>query len=105
MSALFPQKSTHHSEDSFRTGFFKQHKDSGPSNFLFQIARGLGATLSECPFSSKKRMSPKDFLNVDHFKTLRQKEPETSHIRVFFIKLQRTIRATSRQDPLAPYSK
>ena len=31
--------------------------DSRPSNFLFQIARGSGATLSECTFSSKKRTS------------------------------------------------
>ena len=53
---------------------------------MFQIARGSGATLSECPFSSKKRTSPKDFLNADHFKTLRQKEPGTSHIRVLFDK-------------------
>jgi hypothetical protein len=29
-------------------------KNSRPSNFLFQIARDSGATLSECPFSSKK---------------------------------------------------
>jgi hypothetical protein len=28
---------------------------------LFQTARGLGATLSECPFSSKKCTSLKDF--------------------------------------------
>ena len=31
------------------------NSDSRPSNFLFQIARGSGATLSECTFSSKKR--------------------------------------------------
>ena len=38
-------------------------------------------------FSSKKRTSPKeDCLNADHFKTLRQKEPGTSHIRVLFDK-------------------
>ena len=53
---------------------------------MFQIARGSGATLSECTFSSKKCTSPKDFLNADHFKTLRQKEPGTSHIRVLFDK-------------------
>ena len=46
---------------------------------MFQIARGSGATLSECTFSSKKCTSPKYFLNADHFKTLRQKEPGTSH--------------------------
>ena len=28
---------------------------------MFQIARGSGATLSECTFSSKKRTSPKNF--------------------------------------------
>ena len=30
------------------------NSDPRPSNFLFQIARGLGATLSECTFSFKK---------------------------------------------------
>ena len=30
------------------------NSDSRPSNFLFQIARGSGATLSECTFFSKK---------------------------------------------------
>ena len=30
------------------------NSDSRPSNFLLQIARGSGATLSECTFSSKK---------------------------------------------------
>ena len=45
-----------------QTGIFKQHKDSRPSNFLFQIARGSGATLSECTFSLKKHTSPKGLL-------------------------------------------
>ena len=72
--------------DYFRRQIFKQHKGSRPSNFLFQIARGSGATLSECTFSPKKRTSPKDFLNADYFKTLWQKEPGTSHIRVLFDK-------------------
>ena len=62
------------------------NSNSRPSNFLFQIARGSGATLSECTFSSKKCTSPKDLLNADNFKTLRQKEPGTIHIRVLFDK-------------------
>jgi hypothetical protein len=36
---------------------FFNDKNLRPSNFLFEIARGSGATLSECPFSSKKRTS------------------------------------------------
>ena len=35
------------------------NSDSRPSNSLFQIARGSGATLSECTLSSKKHTSPK----------------------------------------------
>ena len=38
------------------------NSDLGPSNSLFQIARGSGATLSECIFSSKKRTSLKRLL-------------------------------------------
>jgi hypothetical protein len=34
---------------------------SRPFNFLFQIARGSGATLRECPFSPKKHTSLEDF--------------------------------------------
>jgi hypothetical protein len=34
---------------------FFNNQNSRPSNFLFQIARGSGATLSECTFSLKKR--------------------------------------------------
>ena len=64
MSALFLQKNAHHSEDFFRIGIFKQHKDSGPSNFLFQIARGSRATLSECTFSSKSAHHSKDFFKT-----------------------------------------
>ena len=33
------------------------NSDSRPFNFLFQIARGSGATVSECTFSSKKHTS------------------------------------------------
>ena len=33
---------------------FSNDNDSRPSNFLFQIARDSGATLSECTFSLKK---------------------------------------------------
>jgi hypothetical protein len=48
------------SEEIFNSFFNNQN--SRPSNFLFQIARGSGATLSECPFSSKKRMPLKRLL-------------------------------------------
>jgi hypothetical protein len=41
---------------------FSNDKNSRPSNFLFQIARYSGATLSECPFSVKKRTSLKRLL-------------------------------------------
>ena len=37
-------------------------------------------------FSAKKRTSPKDFFKIDHFKTLRQKEPGPNYIRVLFDK-------------------
>ena len=62
MSALFFQKSAHHSKDFFKSAILKQHKIQRPSSSLFQIARGSGATLSECTFSLKKRTSPRRLL-------------------------------------------
>ena len=41
---------------------FSNDNDSRSFNFLFQIARGSGATLSECTFSSKERTSLKRLL-------------------------------------------
>jgi hypothetical protein len=41
---------------------FFNNQNSRPSKFLFQIARGSGATQSECPFSLKKSMSLKRLL-------------------------------------------
>jgi hypothetical protein len=41
---------------------FSNDKNPRPSNLLFQIARGSGATLSECSFSSKKHTSLRRFL-------------------------------------------
>jgi hypothetical protein len=41
---------------------FSNDQNPRPSNFLSQIARGSGATLSECPFSLKKRTSLRGFL-------------------------------------------
>jgi hypothetical protein len=41
---------------------FFDDQNPRPSNFLSQIARGSGATLSECTFSSKKRTSLRRFL-------------------------------------------
>jgi hypothetical protein len=68
-----------HKEPEYRLKGYRVHilrKDfqvfnlefSRPSNFLFQTARGLGATLNKCPFSSKKHTSLKDFFRKDHFK-------------------------------------
>jgi hypothetical protein len=47
---------------SYEIFSFSNDKNSRPSNFLFQIVRGSGATLSECTFSSKKRTSLKILL-------------------------------------------
>jgi hypothetical protein len=41
---------------------FFNNKNSRPSNFLFQLARSLEATLSECAFSLKKSTSLKGLL-------------------------------------------
>ena len=63
------------------------NSDSRPSNFLFQIARGSEATLSECTFFFEKNARHQgDFFKTDHFKTSRQKEPEQNYIRVLFDK-------------------
>jgi hypothetical protein len=58
---------------------FSNDKNSRPFNFLFQIARDAGATLSECVFSSKKHTSLKRlFKDVQGFTS---KEPGPSLIR------------------------
>ena len=54
VSAPFFQKSAHHSKDFFKSAILKQHKIQRPSSSLFQIARGSGATLSECTFFFEK---------------------------------------------------
>ena len=46
---------------------FQTTQDSRPSNFLFQIVRDSGATLSECTFSFKKRTSPRRLLQDNSF--------------------------------------
>ena len=83
------------------------NSDSRPSNSLFQIARGSGATLSECTFFlEKSARHQEDFYKTNHFKDSCQKEPGPSNIRVLFDKkLGRGIRTISRQDPLASCSK
>ena len=54
---------------------------------MFQIARGSGATLSECTFFFKKNTHhSEDFFKTDHFKTTRQKEPRHGYIRALFDK-------------------
>ena len=53
------------------------NSDSRPSNFLFQIARGSGATLSECTFFSKKSTHHSEcFFKTDDVRATRQKEPK-----------------------------
>jgi hypothetical protein len=49
---------------------FSNDKNSRPSNFLFQIARDMGATLSECARHSK------DSSRQDYFKALLRKNPD-----------------------------
>ena len=51
--------------------------ESRPSNFLFQIARGSGATLSECTFSSKNRTSQKRLLQGRPLQDLTTKRTRT----------------------------
>ena len=53
---------------------FSNDNDSRPSNFLFQIARGSGATLSECTFFFEKaHVTKKTSSRQDHFKASRRK--------------------------------
>jgi hypothetical protein len=48
---------------------FSNNKKSRPSNFLFQIARGSGATLSECAFFFEKaHVTQRTSSRKDHFK-------------------------------------
>ena len=124
MSALFLQKNAHHSEDFFRIGIFKQHKDSGPSNFLFQIARGSRATLSECTFSFKKaHVTQNTSSRQTTSRPQDKKNPDIAISELFLTKRTRTqlnqssfqqgsrgtfqclIRKISRKDPQAPCAK
>ena len=62
------------------------NSDSRPSNFLFQIARGSGATVSECTFFLQKSAHHSEcFFKTDGVRATRQKEPEHS-IRALFNK-------------------
>ena len=48
------------------------NSNSRLSNFLFQIARGSGAILSECTFFKKKSARhSEDFFKIDDFKATR----------------------------------
>ena len=134
MSALFLQKSAHHSEDHFKTSRQKEPRPSyirvlfdkepgymlgspstknqsyfktRPSSSLFQIARGSGATLSECTFFFEKA-------HVTKKTSSKQTTSRPQDISEFFLvknpgvysrTLQQRIEAISRQDPPAPYSK
>ena len=90
------------------------NSDSRLSNFLFQIARGSGATLSECTFSFKKthitkKTSSRHATSRPHDK----KNPDIAISELFSTKnpgicsgaLRVRIRAISRKDPLAPCAK
>jgi hypothetical protein len=59
---------------------FFNNQNSRPSNFLFQIARGSGATLSECAFSRKSTRHSKDFFKIGPLQDFTSKEPGTSLI-------------------------
>jgi hypothetical protein len=60
---------------------FPNDKNSRLSNFLFQIARGTGATLSECVFSSKNARHSKDFFKTGPLQDFTSKEPGPNLIR------------------------
>jgi hypothetical protein len=60
---------------------FSNDKNSRPSNFLFQIARGSGATLSECAFSSKSAHHSKNFFKTGPLQGFTSKEPGPHLIR------------------------
>ena len=81
---------------------------------MFQIARGSGATLSECTFFFKKahvtkKTSSRQTTSRSHDK----KNPDLAISELFLIKnpvicsgtLQQRIRVNSKEDPPAPYAK
>jgi ribonuclease BN (tRNA processing enzyme) len=53
------------------------NSDSRPSNSLFQIARGSGATLSECTFFEKSARHQEDYLKTAVFKQHKIQDPPT----------------------------
>ena len=94
------------------------NSDSRPSNFLSQIARGSGATLSECPFFKKahitqKNSSRQQFSNNIRFKTLQLFVPNSKRLGgytqwVHFFLLQKahvTRETSSRQTTSRPHDK
>ena len=87
------------------------NSDSRPSNFLFQIARGSGATLSECTFSSKKRTTLERLFQDNNFQTTKDSRPSSSLFQIatgsgdtlsectfFFEKAHVTKKTSSRQN-------
>jgi hypothetical protein len=94
------------------------NSDSRPSNSLFQIARGLGATLSECTFFKKSAHHSEDFFktafsNNIRFKTLqlfvlnskRLGGATLSECTFFFKKAHVTKKTSSRQTTSRPHDK
>ena len=90
------------------------NSDSRPSNSLFQIARGSGATLSECTFSFKKaHITQKTSSRQMTSRPRDKKNPDIAISELFSTKNlgicsgahQRRIRVISRKDPPAPCAK
>ena len=112
MSALFLQKSAHHSEDKILSiiNGFKKYKITHltrPSNFLFQIARDSGATLSECTFFFEKAHVTKKTSRQTTSRPHDKKNPDRAISEFFLIKnpsicsgaLRRRIRAIFKTRP------
>ena len=87
--------------------------DSRPFNFLFQIARGSGTTLSECTFFFEKAHVTKKTSSRQTTSRPQDKKNLDRAISEFFLirnpgicsgALRRRIRTISRQDPPAPCS-
>ena len=110
VSALFLPKSTHHSEDFFKTGVFKQHKIQDPPTFCSKQQEAWGLHSVSALFLQKSAHHQEDFFKIDHFKT---KRTRTQLYPNSFLKnpgicsgaLRRRIKAISREDPLVPCAK
>ena len=66
------------------------NSDSRPSNFLFQIARGSGATLSECPFFKKAHVTQETSSRQTTSRSQAKKNPDIAISELFLTKRTRT---------------